>query len=61
MQSADPGTPGGASLLAKQVPSIIGERLEAGRGVALGMRALKRLGKPEDDADVVPFVSSDAA
>jgi 3-oxoacyl-[acyl-carrier protein] reductase len=34
---------------------------EAGREVALGMQALKRLGKPEDVADVVAFVASDAA
>jgi NAD(P)-dependent dehydrogenase (short-subunit alcohol dehydrogenase family) len=36
-------------------------KTEAGRGVALGMQALKRLGKPEDVADVVAFVASDAA
>ena len=34
---------------------------EAGREVALGMQALKRLGKPEDVADVVAFVASDGA
>jgi 3-oxoacyl-[acyl-carrier protein] reductase len=34
---------------------------EAGREAALGMQALKRLGKPEDIADVVAFVASDAA
>jgi 3-oxoacyl-[acyl-carrier protein] reductase len=33
----------------------------AGREIALGMQALKRLGKPEDVADVVAFVASDAA
>jgi 3-oxoacyl-[acyl-carrier protein] reductase len=36
-------------------------KTEAGRGVALGMQALKRLGKPEDVADVVAFIASDAA
>ena len=36
-------------------------KTEAGREVALGMQALKRLGKPEDIADVVAFVASDAA
>jgi NAD(P)-dependent dehydrogenase (short-subunit alcohol dehydrogenase family) len=36
-------------------------KTEAGRDVALGMQALKRLGKPEDVADVVAFVASDAA
>ena len=36
-------------------------RTEAGREVALGMQALKRLGKPEDIADVVAFVASDGA
>jgi NAD(P)-dependent dehydrogenase (short-subunit alcohol dehydrogenase family) len=36
-------------------------KTEAGREVALGMQALKRLGKPEDVADVVTFVASDAA
>jgi NAD(P)-dependent dehydrogenase (short-subunit alcohol dehydrogenase family) len=36
-------------------------KTEAGRKVALGMQALKRLGKPEDVADVVAFVASDAA
>ena len=33
----------------------------AGRETALGMQALKRIGKPEDVADVVVFVASDAA
>ena len=33
----------------------------AGREAALGMQALKRLGKPEDVADVVAFIASDAA
>jgi NAD(P)-dependent dehydrogenase (short-subunit alcohol dehydrogenase family) len=36
-------------------------KTEAGREVALGMQALKRLGKAEDVADVVAFVASDAA
>src|SRR5882762_5361660 len=36
-------------------------KTEAGREVTLGMRALKRLGKPEDVADVVAFLASDAA
>ncbi len=36
-------------------------KTEAGREVALGMQALKRLGKPGDVADVVAFVASDAA
>jgi NAD(P)-dependent dehydrogenase (short-subunit alcohol dehydrogenase family) len=35
-------------------------KTEAGREVALGMQAL-RLGKPEDVADVVAFLASDAA
>ena len=36
-------------------------KTEAGREAAPGMQALKRLGKPEDVADVVAFVASDAA
>src|SRR5487761_1382451 len=36
-------------------------KTEAGREAALGMQALKRLGKPEDVADVVAFVASDEA
>ena len=36
-------------------------KTEAGREVALEMQALKRIGKPEDIADVVAFVASDAA
>jgi len=36
-------------------------KTEAGREVAVGMQALKRLGKPEDVADVVAFLVSDAA
>ena len=34
---------------------------EAGREVTFGMQALKRIGKPEDVADVVAFLASDAA
>ena len=33
-------------------------KTEAGRETALGMQALKRIGKPEDVADVVAFLSS---
>jgi 3-oxoacyl-[acyl-carrier protein] reductase len=36
-------------------------KTEAGREIALGMQALKRLGKPEDVADVVAFMASDGA
>jgi NAD(P)-dependent dehydrogenase (short-subunit alcohol dehydrogenase family) len=36
-------------------------KTEAGREAALGIQALKRLGKPEDVADVVAFMASDAA
>ena len=36
-------------------------KTEAGREAALGMQALKRLGKPEDVADVIAFLASDAA
>ena len=36
-------------------------KTEAGRDVALGMQALKRIGKPEDIADVVAFLASDGA
>src|SRR6202030_183500 len=36
-------------------------KTETGRQVALGMQALKRIGKPEDVADVVAFLASDAA
>jgi len=34
---------------------------EAGREVTLGMQALKRIGKPEDVADVIVFLASDKA
>ena len=36
-------------------------KTEAGRETALSMQALKRLGKPEDVADVIAFLASDAA
>src|ERR1700678_1991516 len=36
-------------------------KTEAGREVTLGMQALKRVGKPEEIADVVAFVESDGA
>jgi 3-oxoacyl-[acyl-carrier protein] reductase len=36
-------------------------KTEPGREVALEMQALKRIGKPEDIADVVAFVASDGA
>jgi 3-oxoacyl-[acyl-carrier protein] reductase len=36
-------------------------KTEAGRDVVLGMQALKRIGKPEDVADVVAFLASDAS
>ncbi|MGA8430018.1 MAG: SDR family oxidoreductase [Candidatus Sulfotelmatobacter sp.] len=36
-------------------------KTEAGRDTVLGMQALKRIGKPEDVADVVAFLVSDAA
>jgi NAD(P)-dependent dehydrogenase (short-subunit alcohol dehydrogenase family) len=36
-------------------------KTEAGREMTLGMQALKRLGKPEDIADVVAFLASDGA
>jgi 3-oxoacyl-[acyl-carrier protein] reductase len=36
-------------------------KTEAGRAVILGMQALKRIGKPEDVADVVAFLASPAA
>jgi 3-oxoacyl-[acyl-carrier protein] reductase len=36
-------------------------KTEAGRNAVLGMQALKRIGKPEDVADVVAFLASDAA
>ena len=36
-------------------------KTEAGREMTLGMQALKRIGKPDDVADVVAFLASDAA
>ena len=36
-------------------------KTEAGREATLGMQALKRIGKPEDVADVVAFLASDTA
>ena len=36
-------------------------KTEAGREATLGMQALKRVGKPEDVADVVAFLASDKA
>jgi NAD(P)-dependent dehydrogenase (short-subunit alcohol dehydrogenase family) len=36
-------------------------KTDVGRSVALGMQALKRIGKPEDVADVVAFLASGAA
>jgi 3-oxoacyl-[acyl-carrier protein] reductase len=36
-------------------------KTEAGREIALEMQALKRIGKPEDVADVVAFLASDKA
>jgi len=36
-------------------------KTEAGRQTALNMQALKRIGKPDDVADIVTFIASDAA
>jgi 3-oxoacyl-[acyl-carrier protein] reductase len=36
-------------------------KTETGREIALEMQALKRIGKPEDVADVVAFIASDGA
>jgi 3-oxoacyl-[acyl-carrier protein] reductase len=36
-------------------------KTEAGRGITLEMQALKRIGKPEDVAEVVVFLASDGA
>jgi 3-oxoacyl-[acyl-carrier protein] reductase len=36
-------------------------KTEAGRDLTLGMQALKRIGKPEDVANAVAFLASDAA
>ena len=36
-------------------------KTEGGRNLALGFQALKRIGKPEDVADVIAFLASDGA
>jgi NAD(P)-dependent dehydrogenase (short-subunit alcohol dehydrogenase family) len=36
-------------------------KTEAGRDLALGMQALKRIGQPADVADVIAFLASDGA
>jgi 3-oxoacyl-[acyl-carrier protein] reductase len=36
-------------------------KTEAGRELTVGMQALKRIGKPEDVADVVVFLASNKA
>ena len=36
-------------------------KTEAGREMTIGMQALKRIGNPEDVADVVAFLASDKA
>ena len=36
-------------------------KLEAGRSITLDMQALKRIGQPEDVADVIVFLASDSA
>jgi len=36
-------------------------KTDAGRNLALNMQALKRIGKPEDVADVIAFIASDGA
>jgi NAD(P)-dependent dehydrogenase (short-subunit alcohol dehydrogenase family) len=36
-------------------------KTEAGRNLTLNMQSLKRIGKPEDVADVIAFLASDAA
>jgi NAD(P)-dependent dehydrogenase (short-subunit alcohol dehydrogenase family) len=36
-------------------------KTEAGRGFALSMQALKRIGQPADVADVIAFLVSDGA
>jgi len=36
-------------------------KTEAGRNLALNMQSLKRIGKPEDVADVIAFIASDGA
>ena len=36
-------------------------KTEAGRNLALNMQSLKRIGKPDDVADVIAFLASDGA
>lgn len=36
-------------------------KTEAGRNLALNMQSLKRIGKPDDVADVIAFLASDVA
>jgi 3-oxoacyl-[acyl-carrier protein] reductase len=36
-------------------------KTEAGRGLTLGFQALKRIGKPEDVADMITFLASEGA
>ena len=36
-------------------------KTEAGRNLALKMQSLKRIGKPDDVADVIAFLASDGA
>jgi 3-oxoacyl-[acyl-carrier protein] reductase len=36
-------------------------KTEVGRDLAFGMQALKRIGKPDDVADVIAFLASDGA
>jgi NAD(P)-dependent dehydrogenase (short-subunit alcohol dehydrogenase family) len=36
-------------------------KTEAGRNLVLNMQSLKRIGKPDDVADVIAFLASDGA
>jgi 3-oxoacyl-[acyl-carrier protein] reductase len=36
-------------------------KTEAGRNLALNMQSLKKIGKPDDVADVISFLASDGA
>ena len=36
-------------------------KTDTGRDLALGMQALKRIGQPDDVADAIAFLASDAA